>query len=217
METCKFRLQACPNKERGCKVTLPAKVDFCQCSPHSALHINSQSPHIKPCLQDICWHMKQCSLNGGQPPPPIRKLSIPKNTERRHSIKGSANSLKVQLKEAEERRLSRSSSKSPGVRAQESPIHFAQTETTPNQDNKPPEVKTQDSQPVSVADVADPKTPELEIPETSNPEVQGAKSVSSVEDMNGDNDGCGDKVTLKEVDVQVKVNNPKPKPRRKPQ
>ena len=31
METCKFRLQACPNKERGCKVTLPAKVDFCQC------------------------------------------------------------------------------------------------------------------------------------------------------------------------------------------
>ena len=97
METCKFRLQACPNKERGCKVTLPAKVGFCQCSPHSALHINSQSPHIKPCLQDICWHMKQCSLNGGQPPPPIRKLSIPKNTERRHSIKGSANSLKVQV------------------------------------------------------------------------------------------------------------------------
>ena len=97
METCKFRLQPCPNKERGCKVTLPAKVGFCQCSPHSALHINSQSPHIKPCLQDICWHMKQCSLNGGQPPPPIRKLSIPKNTERRHSIKGSANSLKVQV------------------------------------------------------------------------------------------------------------------------
>ena len=126
-------------------------------------------------------------------------------------------SLYLQLKEAEERRLSRSSSKSPGVRAQESPIHFAQTETTPNQDNKPPEVKTQDSQPVSVADVADPKTPELEIPETSNPEVQGAKSVSSVEDMNGDNEACGDTVTLKEVDVQVKVNNPKPKPRRKPQ
>ena len=97
METCKFRLQACPNKERGCKVTLPAKVGFCQCSPHSALHINSQSLQIKPCLQDICWHMKQCSLNGGQPPPPIRKLSIPKNTERRHSIKGSANSLKVQV------------------------------------------------------------------------------------------------------------------------
>ena len=123
----------------------------------------------------------------------------------------------MQLKEAEERRLSRSSSKSPGVRAQESPIHFAQSEPTPNQDNKPPEVKTQDSQPVSVADVADPKTPELEIPETSNPEVQGAKSVSSVEEMNGDNEGSGDTVPLKEVDVQVKVNNPKPKPRRKPQ
>ena len=126
-------------------------------------------------------------------------------------------SLYLQLKEAEERRLSRSSSKSPGVRAQESPIHFAQSEPTPNQDNKPPEVKTQDSQPVSVADVADPKTPELEIPETSNPEVQGAKSVSSVEEMNGDNRGCGYTVPLKEVDVQVKVNNPKPKPRRKPQ
>ena len=127
-------------------------------------------------------------------------------------------SLNLQLKEAEERRLSRSSSKSPGVRAQESPIHFAQSEPAPNQDNKPPEVKTQDSQPVSVADVADPKSLELEISaETSNPEVQGAKSVSSVEEKNGDNEGCGDTVPLKEVDAQVQMNNPKPKPRRKPQ
>ena len=86
--------------------------------------------------------------------------------------------------------MSRSSSKSPGVRAQGSPIHFAQSEPAPNQDNKPPEVKTQDSQPVSVADVADPKSLELEISaETSNPEVQGAKSVSSVEEKKGDNEG----------------------------
>ena len=79
-------------------------------------------------------------------------------------------------------------------------------------------MKTQDSQPVSVADVADPKSLELEISaETSNPEVQGAKSVSSVEEKIGDNEGCGDTVPLKEVDAQVQVNNPKPKPRRKPQ
>ena len=47
--------------------------------------------------------------------------------------------------------------------------------------------------------------------------MHGAKNVSSVEEKNGDIEGCGDTVTLKEVDVQVKVNNPKPKPRRKPQ
>ena len=79
-------------------------------------------------------------------------------------------------------------------------------------------MKTQDTQPISVADVADPKSPELEISaETSNPEVQGKKSASSVEEKNGDNEAFGDMVPLKEVDAQVQMNNPKPKPRRKPQ
>ena len=45
--------------------------------------------------QDICWHLKQCGFTG-LPPPPTRKLSIPKTSEQKHS-KGSANSLKVQV------------------------------------------------------------------------------------------------------------------------
>ena len=92
LESCKFRLQSCPNKERGCKVRLQAKVGDKKVPTHPLTH----PVHLPP-TQDICWHMKQCGLTG-VPPPPARKLSIPKNTERRHS-KGSANSLKVQVVE----------------------------------------------------------------------------------------------------------------------
>jgi len=187
LESCKFRLQSCPNKERGCKVRLQAK--------------------------DICWHMKQCGLTG-VPPPPARKLSIPKNTERRHS-KGSANSLKVQLKEAEERRLSRSCSKSPGIRSQESPIQFP----TVNPDQKTPELKIQDS--TTLADnTSDPKTPELKISEPSglgsgqlSPTPISLPEEKGMEDKNSDTDGTNEPQTK----VQVTEKKPKPKPRRKPQ
>ena len=121
----------------------------------------------------------------------------------------------LQLKEAEERRLSRSCSKSPGIRSQESPIQFP----TVNPDQKTPELKIQDS--TTLADnTSDPKTPELKISEPSglgsgqlSPTPISLPEEKGMEDKNSDTDGTNEPQTK----VQVTEKKPKPKPRRKPQ
>lgn len=126
--------------------------------------------------------------------------------------------MMLQLKEAEERRLSRSCSKSPGIRSQESPIQFP----TVNPDQKTPELKIQEAQDsTTLADnTSDPKTPELKISEPSglgsghlSPTPISLPEEKGMEAKNSDTDGINEPQTK----VQVTEKKPKPKPRRKPQ
>ena len=118
----------------------------------------------------------------------------------------------LQLKEAEERRLSRSCSKSPGIRSQESPIQFP----TVNPDQKTPELKIQDSE-LLAGNTSDPKSPELKSLESSSSESgqPPTQTMAHPEDKG---------VEVKNIDtaepktkVKTKEKEPKPKPRRKPQ
>ena len=119
----------------------------------------------------------------------------------------------LQLKEAEERRLSRSCSKSPGIRSQDSPIQFP---TAVNPPQKTPELKITEVQDSTT--IADPKTPELK---SSEPNGSGSAQVSpkstnlpeEKEAKNPDTNGTNDS----ETKDQVMEKKPKAKPRRKPQ
>ena len=120
----------------------------------------------------------------------------------------------LQLREAEERRLSRSCSKSPGVRSQEPPIHFPQPAI--NTELKTPELKIQDSE-LLAGNTSDPKTPELKSLESSSSESgqPPTQTMAPPEDKG---------VEVKNIDtaepktkVKTKEKEPKPKPRRKPQ
>ena len=122
----------------------------------------------------------------------------------------------LQLKEAEERRLSRSCSKSPGIHSQESPIQFP----TVNPDQKTPELKIQEAQDSTILadNTSDPKTPELKSSEPSGlgSGHQSPKPISLPEEKEAkksDTDGTNEP----ETKVQVVEKKPKPKPRRKPQ
>ena len=120
----------------------------------------------------------------------------------------------LQLKEAEERRLSRSCSKSPGIRIQDSPIHFPQTLSNP--DHKTPELK--------ILDGPDPKTP---ADDTSDANAPKLKSLEASSLKSGEPISPPEEIEVKNPDtdmaneahskVQAIEKEPKPKPRRKPQ
>ena len=122
--------------------------------------------------------------------------------------------MTLQLKEAEERRLSRSCSKSPGIRGQESPITFPQPAVNPDQ--KTPELKIQEFQDSTIP--ADPKITE---PKTSEPgcsesEQLSPKPTSPPEEKgtqvkNPDTNATDEPKTK----VQAMKKEPKPKPSRK--
>ena len=118
----------------------------------------------------------------------------------------------LQLKEAEERRMSRSCSKSPGIRSQDSPIHFPQPPS--NSDPKTPELKILDSQDPKIPAVDTSNSPELKSSEASS--LKSGKPISPPEEIEVKNPDT-DMANEAQSKVQAIEKEPKPKPRRKPQ
>ena len=121
--------------------------------------------------------------------------------------------MTLQLKEAEERRLSRSCSKSPGVRGQESPIQFPQPAVNPDQ--KTPELKIIEVQDSTIP--ADPKIPKLKSSEPGCSESE--QPISSPKEKGIPVKNLDNNVTKEppKTKLQAMEKEPKPKPRRKPQ
>ena len=120
----------------------------------------------------------------------------------------------LQLKEAEERRMSRSCSKSPGIRSQDSPIHFPQPLS--NSDPKTPELKILDGQDpkIPAVNTSNANSPKLKSSEASS--LKSGKPISPPEEIEVKNPDT-DMANEAQSKVQAIEKEPKPKPRRKPQ